>query len=123
MTGSTKSKQVVIGIVGPCAAGKTTLIRMLAEKGIIARHIAQEHSYVPDMWHRLANPDFLVYLDASYPLTVQRRNLNWTQNEYEEQVHRLQHARINADLYINTDDLHPLEVLEEVLLSISHLIH
>ena len=108
-------KPLTIGVVGPCAAGKTTLIQRLRALGYQAKHIAQEHSYVPDMWQRLADPDILVYLDVSYPLTIQRRKLDWTINEYSEEIHRLRHARKHAHLYINTDELSPEEVLARVL--------
>ncbi len=107
---------MVIGIVGPCAAGKTTLIAGLKQHGYDqVRHIAQEHSYVPHMWQRLVHPDVLIYLDVSYPLTLQRRQMNWSEAEYAEQSHRLRHARQHADLYIQTDDLSTQQVLERVL--------
>jgi deoxyadenosine/deoxycytidine kinase len=108
-------KQLTIGVVGPCAAGKTTLINKLRTLGYQARHIAQEHSYAPQMWQRITNPDVLVYLDVSYPLTIQRRKLDWTIQEYTEEIHRLRHARQHAHCYINTDDLSPEEVLRQVL--------
>ena len=108
-------KAPLIGIVGPCGAGKTTLIQQLKRNNLLTRHIAQEHSYVPDMWQRLTNPDILVYLDASYEVTVTRCRLNWTVAEYEEQHHRLRHAREYADLYIFTDHMTPEEVAQEVL--------
>ena len=108
-------KSLTIGVVGPCAAGKTTLIQRLRALGYQAKHIAQEHSYVPQMWQKLANPDFLVYLDVSYSLTIQRRHLDWTVNEYSEEIHRLRHAREHAHLYIDTDALSPEEVLDLVL--------
>ena len=108
-------KSLTIGVVGPCAAGKTTLIQGLRALGYQAKHIAQEHSYVPQMWQRLTNPDILVYLDVSYPLTIQRRKLDWTINEYTEEIHRLRYARQHAHLYVNTDPLSPEEVLCRVL--------
>jgi deoxyadenosine/deoxycytidine kinase len=104
-----------IGIVGPCSAGKTTLITGLKKYGYEARHIAQEHSYVADMWKRITNPDVLIYLDVSFPLTLSRRNMDWTEIEYAEQLHRLRHARQHADLYIPTDSLSPEQVIEQVL--------
>ncbi len=106
---------MLIGVVGPCAAGKTTLISGLREHGYQARHIAQEHSYVPDMWQRITHPDVLIYLDVSYPLTLQRRKLDWNEAEYQEQVRRLQHARQHADYYLLTDSLTPEQVLEKIL--------
>lgn len=108
-------KSIRVGVVGPCASGKTTLVHLLRQRGIDARHIAQEHSYVPAMWRKITNPDVLVYLHVSYPLTVQRRKLDWTEQEYLEQIHRLRDARTHADLYINTDPLTPAEVLDQVL--------
>jgi len=113
-------KHLLIGIVGPCAAGKTTLIAALHQNGFEARHIAQEHSYVADMWKRLTNPDILIYLDVSYSNTIKRRNLSWTVDEYDTQVLRLIHARQNADLYLNTDNLAPEMVLDNVLEYLNH---
>jgi hypothetical protein len=105
-----------IGVVGPCAAGKTTLIAGLKARGFAARHIAQEHSYVPAMWQRLVDPDVLIFLDVSYELSVTRRCLDWTLDEYDIQQRRLQHARQHADLYLCTDELTSTQVLDRVLL-------
>lgn len=107
---------MLIGVVGPCAAGKTTLISGLKKHGYTARHIAQEHSYVQDMWQRITRPDVLIYLDVSFPLTLKRRMLDWNEDEYREQVRRLQHARQHADYYLLTDFLTPEQVLEKVLI-------
>jgi deoxyadenosine/deoxycytidine kinase len=106
---------MVIGVVGPCAAGKTTLIAGLKTYGYQVRHIAQEHSYVADMWKRLTNPDFLVYLDVSYSLTLLRRKMDWSTEEYQEQIYRLRHARQHADFYLSTDELSADQVLKAVL--------
>ncbi|MFH2103228.1 MAG: hypothetical protein ABIJ39_07725 [Chloroflexota bacterium] len=108
-------KDICIGVVGPCASGKTTLIQGLDQKGYNARHIAQEHSYVADMWQRITNPDILIFLDASYPVTIQRRTLNWTEADWQEQQRRLRHAREHADYYLDTDRVGIEAVLEEVL--------
>jgi cytidylate kinase len=107
--------QPLIGVVGPCASGKSTLIAGLTRLGYRTRHIAQEHSYVKDMWQRLTNPDVLVFLDASYPTTCQRRKLDWTEADWQEQQHRLRHARENANLYLDTDKLSAEQVLEGVV--------
>ena len=108
----------LIGVVGPCAAGKTTLVSGLRLAGYEVRHIAQEHSYVADMWKRLTNPDILVYLHVSYPLTLVRRRIDWTEAEYNEQIFRLRHARQFADCFVNTDSLSQKEVLALVLQTI-----
>lgn len=108
-------KPYKVGIVGPCGSGKTTLTAGLKQHGVDARPIAQEHSYVPTMWQRLTNPDVLIYLNVSYPHTVKRRNLDWTYQEYAEQLHRLRHAREHADLCIDTDPLTPQGVLDQAL--------
>jgi ATPase subunit of ABC transporter with duplicated ATPase domains len=104
-----------IGVVGPCGAGKSTLTASLKKYGYNARHIAQEHSYVPAMWQRITNPDKLIFLDVSYELSKFRRKLNWTEAEYAEQHHRLRNARQHADLYIDTNNLTPEQVLARVL--------
>lgn len=85
------------------------------------RHIAQEHSYVKDMWQRLSNPDLLIFLDVSYTTAQERRKLNWNKGEYETQQHRLRHARQHADLYLQTDALSPNDVLEKILVFIKEL--
>jgi deoxyadenosine/deoxycytidine kinase len=104
-----------IGVVGPCAAGKTTLITALRKIGYTARHIAQEHSYVADMWQRVSKPDVLIYLDVSYKISMQRRPMDWSEADFLEQVHRLQHARVNANIYIDSDELTPAEVLQKTI--------
>ncbi|MFZ5821205.1 MAG: hypothetical protein ACOYYJ_15020 [Chloroflexota bacterium] len=108
-------KSLLIGVVGPCGAGKSTLTNALDALGYRTRHIAQEHSYVKDMWKRLTNPDLLIFLQASYPVTCQRRNLDWTEADYLEQQRRLAHARQHADLFIDTDPLDPDQVLAQAL--------
>ncbi|HEX2980823.1 MAG TPA: hypothetical protein VHO48_11210 [Anaerolineaceae bacterium] len=109
------SAKLLIGLVGPCAAGKTTLQARLTQLGYESRHIAQEHSYVPYMWERITHPDVLIYLDVSYPVTIARRNLSWTIADYQEQLHRLRHAREHADFVVHTDALSPDEVARVVV--------
>ena len=105
----------LIGIVGPCGAGKTTLADGLRRNGYIARAIVQEHSYVKDMWQRITNPDVLIFLQASCAVGAKRRQLNWTEEEWEEQQRRLKHAFEHADIKVNTDLLSIGEVLDQIL--------
>ena len=107
-----KREKPLIGIVGVCASGKTTLIKKLSELGYDCRHIAQEHSYVKTMWKQMTNPDILVFLEVSYLQTIIRRRLNWTLPEYMEQLDRLSNARENANIVINTDELTPDQVCD-----------
>lgn len=103
-------------MVGPCTSGKSTLIKRLrTQHDFELRHIAQEHSYVQTMWQRISNPDWLIFLDVSYPVSMERHKLNWTEAEYDEQQRRLTHARQHADFYLNTDGLTPDEVALEVI--------
>lgn len=112
---STPRGRPVLGIVGPCAAGKSTLIAQLAPLGLTAKHIAQEHSFVPTMWARLSSPDILIFLDVSFDESMRRRKQNWGLEDYHEQHRRLAHARQHAHLYLDTTDMDPQMVLERVL--------
>ena len=112
----------LIGIVGVCASGKSTLINELQRMGYSCRHIAQEHSYVPNMWQRLTNPDVLIYLSASYETTLSRRNLNWSFREYQIQLDRLNHARQSAHIMIETDQLSVTEVVQTAIVHINQLL-
>lgn len=106
----------LIAVVGVCAAGKSTLVTGLRAAGWNARQVAQEHSYVPDMWRRITDPDILIYLDAELA-TVQRRRRDPSFDEalLTEERHRLRHARRHCDIYLPTDALTPEQVLAAVL--------
>ncbi len=94
-----------ISIVGPCAAGKSTLARNLQALGYNAQDCAQEHSGVQTMWERIARPDLLIYLDVSLATLHQRLHVDWEQAYLDEQKRRLQHARAHAHFYLDTDRL------------------
>jgi deoxyadenosine/deoxycytidine kinase len=111
----TPGKSPLIGVVGPCGSGKSTLIAELEKRGYACRHIAQEHSYVQAMWQIIAKPDILIYLDASFPVSTARRKLDWRKKDHDEQLRRLAHAREHSHLTINTDDLTPQQVLQRAL--------
>jgi deoxyadenosine/deoxycytidine kinase len=105
----------LVGVVGPCGSGKSTLIAGLEQHGYTCRHIAQEHSYVQAMWQKIANPDILIFLDASFPVSTARRKLTWQKNDHDEQYRRLAHAREHAHVVIDTDPLTPEQVLQKAL--------
>jgi ATPase subunit of ABC transporter with duplicated ATPase domains len=105
----------LIGVVGPCGSGKSTLISGLEKSGYRGRHIAQEHSYVKYMWQAITNPDVLIFLDCSFENSTLRRKLNWVIADYDEQQQRLSHAREHANLIIDTNVLNSDEVLAHVL--------
>jgi hypothetical protein len=108
------SKAPRVVVVGPDAAGKTELVQRLRALGYNARSCAQDHSYVPDMWQRLARPDFLVYVDARLETIARRRAIDWGQKRLDELNARLAHARAHCDLYLPTDDLEPVDVVDRV---------
>lgn len=105
-----------IAVVGPCVSGKTELVTALRERGYEARHVAQEHSYVPYMWERRSRPDVLIFLDVNYEAAKARRPaIAWGPERLEEQATRLAHARDHCDLYVDTSPLSVEEVRERVL--------
>jgi deoxyadenosine/deoxycytidine kinase len=103
-----------IAVVGPCASGKSTLAAALRAAGYEARHPAQEHSYVKDMWRRLVDPDVLIYLDISYEALLERRPFFGERAYLEREQARLAHARAHADLYLDTSGLTAEQVWERV---------
>lgn len=105
----------LIGVVGPCGSGKSTLMAGLEKHGYACHHIAQEHSYAPAMWQIISKPDILIYLHASFPVSTARRKLNWQEKDHAEQLRRLDHARQHAHVMIDTDDLTPAQVLQKAL--------
>jgi thymidylate kinase len=108
-------KTVRIAVVGPCSAGKSLLVEELCRLGYEARQPAQEHSYVADMWRRLTQPDFLIYLDVDYEAARVRRPTTTTPQRLLEQEERLNHARQHCDFYLDTSKLTIDEVKTAVL--------
>jgi deoxyadenosine/deoxycytidine kinase len=105
-----------IVVVGPCGAGKSTLVAALRARGFNARFCAQEHSYIPEMWQRLSRPDLLIYLDAEAPTIARRLGRSDTDARFfNEERRRLSHARRHCHFYLATDNMTEAEVLEEVL--------
>jgi len=100
-------------IVGPCAAGKTTLVANLHARGLDAHAVAQEHSGVSYLW-QLSEPDLLIFLDVDLATTAARRRREWPASLYETQQGRLAHARTHADLYLDGSALTPEEIVERI---------
>ena len=113
------AKRPRVVVVGPDAAGKSTLVDRLNDAGYNARCCAQEHSQVPDMWRRISNPDFLVFLDVKLETIARRRAIDWGQKRFDAQQTLLAHARSHCDLYVQTDDLTPSGVAERVRMGLS----
>ena len=85
-----------IVIVGPCAAGKSTLRTLLQARGYTqVRVVAQEHSGIRDLWKLRGYPDVLIYLDTE-PETANARQgrSDWTLAEHLKQIERLREAGI-----------------------------
>jgi RNase adaptor protein for sRNA GlmZ degradation len=105
-----------VAIVGPCSAGKSTLRPAVTAAGYEVRQPAQEHSLVPDMWLRMSRPDILIYLDVSYVEARRRRpHIDGGPQRLAEQHRRLNHARARCNLYVDTSELTPAQVRDQVL--------
>lgn len=105
---------VPLVIVGPCAAGKSTLVDGLRRTGVSARAVAQEHSRVRDLFRRRPSAG-VVYLTADWPVIHARRPLSFGRVQYEDEVKRLLYVRSLADVVVHTDVLTPDDVLALVV--------
>ena len=111
-----EKSSVRVAVVGPCSAGKSTLLPSIKNAGYDARQPAQEHSLVPDMWLRITQPDILIYLDVSYPAARTRRpHIDGGPKRLADQHLRLTHARDHCDYYLDTSNLTPVQVRQSVL--------
>jgi guanylate kinase len=109
-----------IVVVGPCAAGKTTLVGNLRSQGYNIKSCAQEHSFAPQLWKQFSKAEILVFLDADLPTIARRQNRSdWTQARLDAQRQRLSHARQHCDLYLHTDDL----TREQVAVAVEAFLH
>lgn len=103
-----------IVVVGPCASGKSTLVRGLLSHGYDARVCAQEHSAVSSLWRHQGRPT-LIGLEVGLESIRIRRQARWPMAIYSAQLARLADAYANADLLIDTDHLSSAAVLGRTL--------
>lgn len=80
-----------IVVIGPCAAGKSTLVAALKEHGYDARVSGQEHSEIRTLWTR-SSPDVLVALSANITAIRARRGPWWPEWLLELEKARLTEA-------------------------------
>src|SRR5215213_4831100 len=107
-----KSRKIVV--VGPCAAGKSTLVTALRELGYDAHVSGQEHSEIATLWQR-SDPDVLIALDVDIRAVRARRGGSWPEWLHDLQVRRLAAAARAADLAIDTSALSPQTIVDRVL--------
>jgi chloramphenicol 3-O-phosphotransferase len=102
------SKKIVV--VGPCAAGKSTLVTALRALGYDAHVSGQEHSEIATLWQH-SQPDVLIALDVDIAAVRARRGGSWPEWLHDQQVRRLAAASQAADLAIDTTALSPQTVV------------
>lgn len=102
----------VIKVVGPSAAGKSTLVRGLRALGYDARPVSQEHSGVPTLWRQFDFTHALIYLHVAAEGQPRRRpDVGWETGAHATEVARLADARAHADLTIDTTTMTAAQVL------------
>src|SRR5215210_2586871 len=109
---STESRKVVV--VGPCAAGKSTLVTALRALGYDAHVSGQEHSEIATLWQR-SDPDVLIALDVDITAVRDRRGGSWPEWLHDLQVRRLAAASRAANLAIDTTALSPQTIVDRVV--------
>lgn len=103
-----------IVVVGPCAAGKSTLVEALQARGYDAHVTSQEHSAISSLWQH-SHPDVLIALEVDIAAVQERRGDDWPAWLHNLQVQRLRAASEAADLTIDTTNLEPQVVVDRVL--------
>src|SRR3954468_3739429 len=115
---ATESRKIVV--VGPCAAGKSTLVSALRSLGYDAHVSGQEHSEIATLW-RHSQPDVLIALDADITAVRERRGDSWPEWLHDLQVRRLADAARAADLAIDTTELSTQAVVARVVAYLERL--
>jgi cytidylate kinase len=108
----TESRKIVV--VGPCAAGKSTLVTALRELGYDAHASGQEHSEIAMLWQH-SHPDVLIALEVDISAVRDRRGGSWPEWVHDRQVRRLAAASRAADLAIDTTAISPQTVVDRVV--------
>ena len=103
-----------IVVVGPCAAGKSTLVAALRELGYDAHASGQEHSEIAMLWQH-SHPDVLIALEVDISAVRERRGGSWPEWLHDRQVRRLAAASRAADLAIDTTAVSPQTVVDRVV--------
>ena len=109
---SAESRKIVV--VGPCAAGKSTLVTGLRELGYDAHVSGQEHSEIAMLWQH-SEPDVLIALEVDISAVRDRRGGSWPEWLHDLQVRRLATASLAANLAIDTTALSPQSVVDRVV--------
>jgi adenylate kinase family enzyme len=103
-----------IVVVGPCAAGKSTLVTALRAFGYDAHVSGQEHSEIAMLWQH-SQPDVLIALDVDITAVRDRRDDSWPEWLHDLQVRRLAAASRAADLTVDTTTLSAQAVVARVV--------
>jgi ABC-type cobalamin/Fe3+-siderophores transport system ATPase subunit len=109
---SKESRKVVV--VGPCAAGKSTLVTALRALGYNAHVSGQEHSEIATLWQH-SEPDVLIALHVDICAVRARRGDDWPEWLHDLQVQRLAAASRAANLAIDTTVISPQSVVDRVV--------
>jgi deoxyadenosine/deoxycytidine kinase len=115
---STTTAPLRVVVVGPCAAGKSTLAKRLRASGLDAYVCAQEHSEIDHLWRHLG-PDVVIALDVDLATVRARRGADWPESIFRDQLRRLTAARAAAHLVIDTASLDAEAALEAALRVVS----
>jgi ABC-type cobalamin/Fe3+-siderophores transport system ATPase subunit len=97
-------------VVGPCAAGKTTLVDGLRGLGYDAAVVGQEHSDIGSLWQR-TRPDALIALEVDLATIRRRRGTDWSEAMYAAQRRRLTGAVAAATVVLDANRLSPMALL------------
>src|SRR5215211_5455481 len=106
-----ESRKIVV--VGPCAAGKSTLVSALRGLGYDAHVSGQEHSEIATLWQH-SQPDVLIALEVEIGAVRARRGGSWPEWLHDVQVRRLAAASRAANLAIDTSMLSPQTIVDRV---------